>query len=280
MTPSIVTYLWSGTRAFLPSYVNTLARMVKHHLPDPHRFICVTDTTKGFSKDVEVVPEPPAVQELGHLKTLEAAKFPSSYRRLWTFSEEAKAVLGDWVLLLDIDCLVVDNMRPLFRMTDDFVGWSVRPPKGCPPRFGGGTWLHKTGTRTHVYDRFIADPLAAMTTAREAGYRGSDQAWISYCLTKTEPHWPEPSGVYCVQDCRERSLRPQRHRPQFVRVNPRYRRPPPRITLRRTERLVVPRGAIIMHLNGSGEVGNKPWNSNDPVVVKHWRPFFDGVHAA
>lgn len=257
---SVVNYLWKGSRDFEPAYVNVLARMVAKHLPEPHRFICITDFTSGFSPDVEVLPMPPAAAGLGQLKAPGGEKFPVSYPRLWTFSEDARC-LGERVLLLDIDCLIVDDLRPLFKQQADFVGWRVRPPPGGPRRFGGGTWLLRTGTRTPVWKQFMQNPTAAILTAQAAGYRGSDQAWISYCLSESETAWPEPSGIFCAQDYRNG------HRsPEFL--GRRRRRPRPHAM----PAPQVPAGAIILHMNGV----QKAWHSpNDPIVKQHWRPFLD-----
>ncbi len=253
---SVLCYLWRGPRVFRPAYVNVLARMVATHLPEHHRFICVTDETSGFSSDVEVVQMPRAAQDLATLVTPHGDKFPSSYRRLWTFSADAR-LLGERVLLLDIDCLIVSDMGRLVIPQADFVGWRVRPPPGGPRRFGGGTWLHRTGTRTHVWERFIADPQGSIRQASAAGYRGSDQAWISYCLSESEASWPEPSGIFCAQD-----YRPARRPVSRVRSR-RFRpaAPPPS----------VPPGAIILHMNGA--TGAKPWNVRDAITEKYWRPF-------
>jgi hypothetical protein len=259
---SILCYLWEGSRAFLPEYVNVLARMVDRHLPEPHRFICVTDTTQGFSSDVEVIDMPPEARALRALSSPEGKHFPSSYPRLWTFSLAAKA-LGERVLLLDIDCLVVSDMRRLFELQHDFVGWRSRPPQEGPIRFGGGTWMHRTGTRTHVWERFIENPPQAIQEAREAGYRGSDQAWISHCLSKTEPSWPEPSGIFCAQDYRNRpTTAPVRRRHNHRPIRKQRHQPPP-------GPLKVPNGAIILHMNGR----LKPWQSADEIVTTHWHPY-------
>jgi hypothetical protein len=263
---SIVTYLWRGPRSFLPSYVNTLARMVRHYLPEPHRFICVTDHVAGFAPEVEVLPMPEGATAVADIRTPEKEHFPSSYRRLWTFSKEAKQ-LGERVLLLDIDCIVVSDMRPLFRIDADFVGWSVRPPPDCPPRFGGGTWMLRTGTRTSVWERFIADPEGCIANARNAGYRGSDQAWISYSL-KGEPTWPEPSGIYCSQDYLKATRSPKwvpAYSKLGRRIRGKYRKVYPEAK--------VPTGAIVLHMNGSDS--SKPWSSTDAVTKQHWRPFFE-----
>lgn len=251
---SVCCYLWQGSRDFRPAYVNVLARMVAQHLPEPHRFICVTDATAGFSSNVEVIDMPAEARALKAIRSPEGQKFPASYPRLWTFSPAATA-LGERVLLLDIDCLIVSDMRPIFAVQGDFIGWRVRPPPGGPPRFGGGTWLHRPGTRTHVWERFVENPQAAILQARKAGYRGSDQAWISFCLSKTDPAWPEPSGIFCAQD--------YRNRPREKRVNGRRVKPA-------AGPVQVPEGAIILHMNGHEHV--KPWSVRDVITDKYWHP--------
>jgi hypothetical protein len=262
---SVVCFLWDGPREFLPAYVNVLERMVAHHLPEPHRFICLTaGTTQGFSEDVEVLALPRAAQPLLSIPSPEGPRFPSSYPRLWTFSDTAASVLGERVLLLDVDCLVAGRMSPLFVPPFDFVGWRSRPPQVGPRRFGGGTWLLRTGTRSFVWDEFVRNPAACIQRARDAGYRGSDQAWISYCLSEREYAWPEPSGIYCVQDYRTRPAPRPRHRRRGAVLPPAQRT------------LVAPPDAVILHMNGH----DKPWTSADPLVMTHWWPFFRPEDAA
>jgi hypothetical protein len=257
---SVVCYMWQGPRVFLPEYANALARMVKHYLTIPHRFICVTDRLDGFSSDVEVMPMPDEAARVARFGSPMGAKFPASYRRLWSFSSEAK-VLGERVLLLDIDCLVVGDLGRLFRQEDDFVGWRVRSPRGLPPRFGGGTWLLRTGTCTQVWDEFIANPKGAISAAHMAGYMGSDQAWISYTL-KDRPAFREPSGIYCAQDCRRFAKPPKP--PKLLRVRGRW----PKRPIGKGP-LAIPDDAIIVHTNGH----KKQWDMNDEITRQHWQPF-------
>jgi hypothetical protein len=207
--------------------------MLKRNLSIPHRFICITDETEGFSDDVEVMRLPESARWLAKLKTVENTdRLPSSYRRLWTFSEEAKC-LGDRVLMLDIDCVITASIDCLFNPKADFVGWTPSYVWGSP-RVGGGTWLHRTGTRTDVYTHFS---IAAAKKARQEGFRGSDQAWISYKLHR-EPRWPFESGIYQKQDMAHNWAR-------------------------------LPPDARIVHFNGDV----KPWNMVDlvPWVRKHWQ---------
>lgn len=197
---SVVCWIWGdGSRQYHPTHVNVLARMFKRHLKEPHRFICVTDDVNGFDKGVEVVQTPPEAVAVGKLRSPEGVRFPSCYRRLWMFSEAAKA-LGERVLLIDVDLIVMRDLAPIFAYKQDFVGW--RPFRDWGPthqvRYGGGIYLLNTGTRTDVWNKFKGEP--SIRAARAAGFRGSDQAWLSYALGPKEFYWPKSSGIYSIRD--------------------------------------------------------------------------------
>jgi hypothetical protein len=240
-TKSVICYQWNdGFRSYLPDYVNRLARQVRRHLPEPHRFICVTEETKGFSADVEVLPLPPAARALAQVKSPEGPRVPSSYRRLWTFSDDAR-VLGDRVMMIDIDAVVTRALKPLFAPDDDFVGWVPSSIWGSAEkrRVGGGSWLLRTGTRTDVWDRF--SPAAALQAHRQ-GWRGSDQAWISRCLAADCAVWPQHCGIYQSADMRRNGQPGEAFRK-------------------------LPADARIVHFNGN----KKPWHLTQvPWIREHF----------
>jgi hypothetical protein len=201
---SIVCWLWNG-RGYRPEHVNVVHRMFRRHLAGDFRFICITDETEGFEAGIEVMPTPPEAAALAHLRTPEGGVFPSCYRRLWMFSEAARC-LGDRVLLVDIDLLVVGNAEPLFAPTADFVGWKPTASWGHNNnRIGGGLYLMTPGTQTHVWEDFKGQESIA--EARAAGYRGSDQAWISYKLWGC-PLFPKDAGIYSIRDLRHGAMKP------------------------------------------------------------------------
>lgn len=195
---SIICWQWNiGFRSYKPIHVNWLASACKMHCSFPHRFICITDEKKGFSNDVEVMPLPDAAREVAKLQSVEMNKrFPSSYRRLWAFSKEA-TVLGDRVMNLDIDCMVVGDLAPLFDNDYPFVGWRPQSVWGKENRIGGGTWLLRTGAHPEVWEDFS---IQEAQKARKIGWRGSDQAWLSYKLAHKCAVWPQHSGIYQKQD--------------------------------------------------------------------------------
>jgi hypothetical protein len=233
MTPvSIVVWLWKGNRAYTPEHVNVCAKMFRRHLSIPHRFICITDQLEGFSDDVNVLPIPMAAENLGLLRTPENPNFPSCYRRLWMFSEEAK-VLGDRVLMVDVDLVLTDNIDHFFENDALFVGWQPIASWGGTERLGGGMYLLTTGSQTHVYNDF--NGRKSIIEARNAGFRGSDQAWISYKLAGRCPVFPADSGIYSVRDFNDGR-------------NP------------------LPVNACLIHFNGH----RKPWDGHLHWLAQHW----------
>lgn len=229
---SIVCWLWAGFRDFSPAHVNCLARMIRRQLRVPHRFICITDRSDGLAPDVEFFRTPDGALELAQLKTPEGPAFPSCYRRLWIFSEAAR-VLGDTVVSIDIDLIATGDVTPLFERDEDFIGWRPLKKWGNANRFNGGMFLLRTGSRTSVFDSFHGQESIA--TARRAGFRGSDQAWISYCLGSREIAWPENCGIYSIRDLND-------------------------------GRLALPADARIVQFNGP----QKPWNTNLAWARQHW----------
>jgi hypothetical protein len=198
----------------------------------PHRFICVADSKDGFDPGVEVFPTPQEARQVGRLRTPEGGRFPSCYRRLWNFSEGAKA-LGDKLFCVDIDWVPVRDLSPIFERTEDFVGWRPYRDWGRKLRFGGGSYLLRAGARTHVWTDFKGAP--SIRAARVAGFRGSDQAWLSYKLGHCEPYYGREAGIYSIRDMKgaEESL---------------------------------PKDARMVHFNGP----TKPWTSKLRWVAEHW----------
>jgi hypothetical protein len=207
--------------------------MVARHLPVAHRFVCVADSASGFDAAVEVVKTPPAAVAVGRLRNPEGPRFPSCYRRLWMFSAAAREV-GDVVLVVDIDLVVTGDLGPIVARPEPFVGWRPLMAWGGPDRIGGGIYLLRTGAHVEIWDGF--EGARSIAEARAAGYRGSDQAWLSYRLGSRVPVWPADAGLYSIRDLRD-------------------------------GRLPLPGDARLVQFNGP----TKPWGSYLPWVRAHWR---------
>jgi hypothetical protein len=67
-------------------------------------------------------------------------------------------------------------------------------------------YLMETGSHPQVWEDF--DPKAGPAAARAAGYRGSDQAWISYTLAGKVPIWGDDEGIYSVRDVKPKGAHP------------------------------------------------------------------------
>lgn len=251
-----VVWIWRGPRNYRPEHVNHLHRQLQR-VGGGHSLVAVTDDIRGFEPGIEVVKTPPAAMALANLSTPEKPNFPSCYRRLWMFSDEAKS-LGDVVTLIDVDLVFVRDPRSLER-AEDFVGWRPLRTWGCENRFGGGIYQLRTGTRRHVWEAFQGPQSIAK--ARAAGLRGSDQAWLSYCLAKTETCWPQNSGIYSVRDLT--------HAPN-TRPVVRGRTHP--TIMRNARPLPLPADAVLVQFNGP----DKCWNPN--TQQKH--PWLKQIYAS
>lgn len=184
-------------RKYLPEHVNALQRQFARYLPIPHRFVCIADSSEGLSDDVDFLETPAAARALAKLPSPEGARFPSCYRRLWTWSDEAQ-ILGDRVLLTDIDTLLMRDISHLVDRDDDFIGWRPKMPWGGKHRIMGALYMMRTGAFPYVWSDFRGH--ASVMAARAAGYRGSDQAWIGYKMGQQAPVWPDSAGIYSIRD--------------------------------------------------------------------------------
>lgn len=194
-------WLWKGRnltgREFLPAYVNVLARMVARHFHGPHRFVCASDRGDGLDPAVEWLKTPAAAKALAALPSPEGGRFPACYRRLWVFSPEA-VCLGEQVIVMDIDLVITGSITHLAERTEPFVGWRPLASWGGVRRIGGGLYMLRPGAVTDVWTSFKGP--ASIAEARAAGFRGSDQAWMSYRLAASCPTWGPEAGLYSIRD--------------------------------------------------------------------------------
>lgn len=230
-------------RFFKPEHVIRLAQLFAEHLTVPHRFVCIVDELpEGFtsvSHGVHWLQTPTKALEMANLRSPEGNRFPSCYRRLWSQSKEAAEVLSERVLLTDIDALPVGNMDPVVNRPEPFVGWRPYRDWGRQKRIGGGIYLFTPGANASVWDEFYADPRSSIAAARNAGFRGSDQAWLSFKLAHKVPVYGLEAGIYSIRDFGTSPL--------------------------------LPIDARIVQMNGPAAM--KPWSYVGPArwVAEHWR---------
>lgn len=191
-------------RFFKPEHVVRLAALFRKHLTVPHRFICIADEQhSAFQRPehgVVWMTTPKGAFDVGNLRSPEGARFPSCYRRLWAQSKEAAALLSERVLMLDIDAIPVRCLDPIVERPETFVGWRPYRDWGKQKRIGGGIYLFTPGAHTDVWTEFVANPQRAIQAARISGFRGSDQAWLSYKLANKVPVYGRDAGIYSIRD--------------------------------------------------------------------------------
>jgi hypothetical protein len=200
----IVCWKWKSPHGYRSTFdaasVNTLRAMVARNLRLPHRFNCITDDARGIDGDVRVIP---LWDDFASVPNPSNRQNPSCYRRLRMFSAEARDLIGERIVSMDLDVVITGDLTPLFDRPDDFVIWggqSVQPGgRGAVYSwYNGSLMMLRAGTRTKVWEQF--DPARSPQLANAAGCRGSDQGWIAYCLGKNESVWGTKDGVYSFRN--------------------------------------------------------------------------------
>ena len=236
----IVLWKWQGAnRRFLPDHVNIVCNMLRRNLQGtPHRIVCVTDDPSGI---VEC--------ETAHLWTDfhdvpngSGAHLPSCYRRLKLYDKETQLSIGiekgDRVLSLDLDVLICEDIRGIVQTEGLFVGWELRGSHH-PKVFNGSLQMFDAQTLQEIWSDF--DPKTSIRAAGHAGFKGSDQAWLSYKLVHRQGtvglKWPDVASW------------PLQNRLQGI--------------LRRDNRIIFFHGKL------------KPWDSEavraTPWIERYWR---------
>lgn len=198
----VVCWKWTtqGYRStFNADTVNVLRDMIARHLRQRHRFTCITDDAKGIDGDIRVIP---LWDDFAKVPNPSNPRNPSCYRRLRMFSAEARDIIGERILSLDLDAVITGPLDPLVDRPEDFVIWggqTVQPGGRVTYNwYNGSLMLLRAGTRTRVWTEF--NPATSPRAAHMAGCRGSDQGWISYCLGKNEATWGTKEGVYSFRN--------------------------------------------------------------------------------
>lgn len=208
---SVVCFKWKPRHGYRSTYpaevVNTLRSMVQRHYPWPHRFICVTDDARGLDEDIEAVP---LWDDYAEVPNPSFKTGPSCYRRLKVFSRDIGEVLGERFVCIDLDTVIVGDLRPLFDRTEDFIAWRNPDPRWP---LNGSMFMLTAGARPEVWEGF--DPKTSPATSHAARCYGSDQGWMSYVLGTGEATWGPEDGVYSY-DMEIRKL--GNHLPENARV--------------------------------------------------------------
>lgn len=241
----VVTWKWTqpGVRAqsvYTSEHVNVFHSMMKRNTPKmEYKLWCITDDETDIHPEVECFP---LWRDLDQLKNASGAHLPSCYRRLRLFDPATQKEMGikpgDRITWIDLDAVIVGDMRHVFKRTERFVGWAVRGVRHLRV-FNGSIVQFSAGDLEEIWKDF--NPDTSPETAKRHGYFGSDQSWISFKLAKRI-------------DCAGFGY------PHVLSYpNELQRRP------------IVPNNASIVFFHGA----KKPWHDNvkrfSPWVEKHWK---------
>lgn len=191
-----VTFKWKPGQQyrsqFGPETVNTLWSMLGRHHDGPFRLTCITDDAKGISGEVRTIP---LWDDHCKLPSPHGHGYPSCYRRLKLFSDEAAQIIGPRFVVMDLDVVICRRINPLFDGDEDFKIWGDTA-KGTP--YNGSLYMLRAGTRRQVWDSF--DPVESPKRSLALGYIGSDQGWIGAALGTGEAKWGVRDGVYSYRN--------------------------------------------------------------------------------
>ena len=186
---TVVCFKWNdpnyryGLR-YTAAHVNVLRSMVRRHLSMPHEFVCVTDDSRGIDDDIRIVPIWPDYRELG-----------GTWTRVKMFAAEMRELLGERIVMMDLDCVVTGSLDPLFDSDADFITTLATNDASI---YNTGFYMLRAGARRQVWDSFNPD-LARRVVKRDGQW---EQGWLSYVLGEGERVWTAADGVLAYnRDC-------------------------------------------------------------------------------
>lgn len=194
---AFITFLWKPKDTYrsqyTPEHVNLLHRGIRRFYPKLKRFICFTDHENycDFDDHVEVHPLWSMARNIDNPTWKEG---PGCYPRLYVWSREfaAKYDLKRFAVG-DIDMVPVADLTPIFERTEPCLVWRTGQQR-IP--LCASLLMMDAGWCDGVWTDFIRDPVWAIDAAKRAGYRGSDQAWITYAVGEGRTGWTSADGVH------------------------------------------------------------------------------------
>lgn len=171
---------WKWGSLFSSAHVNALRWMLDKNLRMDHRLVCVTDNPVGIDGDV-VIAEMPA----------DYADTPRCRRRMQGFSREFSQKIGNRILYIDLDVVIVDDITPIVNRPEPIVGWKV----GHAGVYSGSFLLADAGALDGAWQLFKASPDGYPTSLQPRGV-ASDQAMVNAWLATQPPiqYWTEADG--------------------------------------------------------------------------------------
>lgn len=180
----ITTWKW-GTK-YSADDVHKLSAGVKRHLKQPHRFICITDDTRGLKV------------ECATIRDMELTQVRGCFARLRLFDPEAQKasgiLTGERIANLDLDLIVTGPLDPVFDRPEPFVilqgANSINP---C--NYNGSIFMLRAGAHPEVWRDFSFDAARRMPFFEFP----DDQGWLWHKVPDAAGWKAGESGVYAFQ---------------------------------------------------------------------------------
>lgn len=183
----ITVVCWKWGKKFTRGHVDRLQSMVKRHLHQKHRVVCITDKPTDLPAGVSPAPMPPTL--------------PWDYkglRRMWLYSAEAGR-LGDRLLQLDLDVVITDTIDPIVNRPEPFVIWKSDSNWKDKWAYNATVMLISPPAKDDLWQRYMRDPKGILKAADQDGWGGkvnSDQALACYLLKDEQvPVWTQEDGI-------------------------------------------------------------------------------------
>lgn len=186
---TVITWKWANPNyrdQYPAERVNTFYRMLSRNATVPWEPLCITDDPTGISVPTMPLWANPSPVYGGLHK-------PNCFYRLKAFSAEFASVCSRFIWF-DLDCVILKNIDYLLRDQSDFKIW--KPDGGRMP-CNGSLVLHRTGTRTHIWEKFDPAAVHPVTGFKQVnGFQGSDQAWIAANLSRDDQTLGQRDGIF------------------------------------------------------------------------------------
>lgn len=157
-------------------HVNVLRRQVDRNLSLPHEFVCITNDV-GFDSGIRSIP-------LDRRTFIDGARW---YAKLMVFHPNASKLIGQRILLLDLDAVVTGSLDGIAKRSEDLVLWR-NPNWGRAGRtfYNSSIVLVSGGSRPEIWNDWSEAEIT----------RGGDQEWLSRRCSMDEAHWTDADGIY------------------------------------------------------------------------------------
>lgn len=199
---TFVCFLWHReSRGFqLPAicdytveHVNILSHMLRRCVKVPHELVCVTDMPNGLEPQIRAIKLWDTYRELG-----------GCYLRLRMFASDVDKWLGnDHFIMIDLDCVMVNDCTSLFVAKDDFRmnTYNSVLKETNDQTYNGSLIAMKVGARSEIWNDF--NPITTPQVVQDDPLViGSDQAWIRHRLGRNEKRFTNADGIYEARQVR------------------------------------------------------------------------------